>query len=112
MAGLTKGKHVIAEIDGVRCTIVESGISEARMQFLKEILSENKLEVKVQEEKKENGDASTYTLGVTDLVFNPVIAIYARKLYHADGRIITPAYWNQFTDRIDNRYWRFVNKQN
>jgi hypothetical protein len=112
MAGLTKGKHVVAEIDGVRCTIVESGINSSRMQFLKELLSANKLEVMVQEDKKEDGDSSTYTLGVTDLVFNPVIAIYARKLYHPDGRIITAAYWNQYTDRLDNRYWRFVNKQN
>jgi hypothetical protein len=110
MAGLTKGKHVIAEIEGVRCTLVETGISESRMKFLKELLASNNFEVKVSSETKEEGAAPIYTLGVTDLIFNPVIAIYARKLYHPDGRIITAAYWNQDTDRLDNRYWRFVKK--
>lgn len=111
MAGLTKGKHVIAEIEGIRCTLVEAGISESRMKFLKDLLVSNHFEVKVDVVKNEEGLPATYTLGVTDLVFNPVIAIYARKLYHPDGRIITPAYWNQSTDRIDPRYWRYVNKQ-
>ena len=111
MAGLTKGKHVIAEIEGVRCTVVETGITESRMQFLKDLLLSNKFEVRVETVKSEDGLTTTYTVGVTDLVFNPVMAIYARKLSHPDGRIITAAYWNQFTDRIDPRYWRFINKQ-
>jgi hypothetical protein len=108
MSGLTKGKHVVAEIDGVRCTVVESGISEQRMNYLKEILTFNQYEVKTAVVKSDDPNAAvTYLLGVTDILFNPVIAIYARKLHLPDGRIITPAYWNQETVQIDPRYYRF-----
>lgn len=112
MSGLTKGKHIIGELGGTRCTIVESGISESRMEFLKEILQHNQLEVYVEAEKKDDAEAPvTYTIGVSDLVFNPVIAVYARKLLLPDGQIVTPAYWNQLTDQIDPRYYRFRMKK-
>ncbi|MCX6273120.1 MAG: hypothetical protein NTU44_18270 [Bacteroidetes bacterium] len=112
ISGLTKGKHVIAEIGGVRCTVVESGITESRMRFLKEILEFNKYEVLAEAEKKEDAAAAvTYIIGVTDLVYNPVIAIYANKLFLPDGRIISPAYWNQQTEKIDPRYYRFREKK-
>ena len=35
---LNKGKHLVEEIDGVRCTVVEKGITAERAQFLKNIL--------------------------------------------------------------------------
>ncbi|MHC1706057.1 MAG: hypothetical protein AB9842_00910 [Bacteroidales bacterium] len=112
MSGLTKGKHVVAEIDGVRCTVVETGISEERMLFLQELLSANKYDVKVEEEKKEDAAVPpTFKIGVTDIIFNPVIAIYSKKLLLPDGRVITPAYWNQQTDHIDPRYYRFRMKK-
>ncbi len=112
MGNLTKGKHVIQEFDGVRCTVVETGIGSERMNFLKGILEANKLEVKTTIEKQEDA-ADKYSIGVTDLVFNPVMAIYARKLFMEDGRIITAAFWNQQTDYIDPRYWRFkIRKEN
>ncbi len=108
MSGLTKGKHVIGEIGGIRCTVVESGLNLNRMQFLKGILEHNGYEVHYEAEKKEDPAADeSYILGVNDLVFNPVIAIYARKLVMPDGRIITPAIWNQWTDQFDPRYYRF-----
>jgi hypothetical protein len=114
MGNLTKGKHVIQEFDGVRCTVVETGIGFERMRFLKEILEGNRLEVKTVVEKQDDpAGVEKYTIAVTDLVFNPVIAMYARKLYLKDGRVVTPAYWNQQTDYIDPRYWRFkVKKEN
>ncbi len=111
MGNLTKGKHVVQEINGIRCTVVETGISQARAAFLKDILEFNKLQVEIAETKNTEGN-SEYTLGVTNIVFNPVIAIYARKLNLPDGRIVTPAFWNQDTDYIDPRYWRFRVKQN
>ena len=43
MGNLTKGKHVIQEFDGVRCTVVETGIGSERMNFLKGIIEANKL---------------------------------------------------------------------
>ena len=37
----------------------------------------------------------TYTLGVTDVVFNATNAIFGRLLRTRDGRIVTQAYWQQ-----------------
>ena len=50
---LNKIKHTISEIDGVRCSVVETGASQERVAFLKALLEHNKFEVKVAEEKKE-----------------------------------------------------------
>jgi hypothetical protein len=38
---------------------------------------------------------ATYTIGVTDLTFNPTNAIFGRLLKAPNGHIITLAYWNQ-----------------
>ncbi len=107
---LNKGKHIVEEINGIRCTIVEKGISMDRVNFLKDLLEFNKYEVQVQEDKPEEGKPVTYTLGVTDIIFNPVIAVDELSLKTRDGRIVSPAYWNQYTTEIDNRYWRFRRK--
>ena len=108
---LNKGKHIVEEVNGIRCTIVEKGISMDRVNFLKDLLEFNKFEVQVQEEKpEEEGKPVTFTLGVTDVVFNPVIAVYELSLKTKDGKIVSPAFWNQYTSDIDNRYWRFRRK--
>ncbi len=111
MSILTKGKHIVSEIEGVRCTVVETGLSEARMQFLKDLLETNKFEVKVAKEEKKEGVAQTYILGVTDLLFNPVIAIYERSLKTKEGKFVSPANWRQYTTIYDSRYW-IVNNRN
>ncbi len=96
---LNKGKHIIQEIEGVRCTVVETGADKQRMEFLKEILTLNKYEVKIALlDKKEGETADTYVIGVTDLLFNPVIEVYKRKLLSKTGHKITPAYWLQTSD--------------
>jgi hypothetical protein len=41
----------------------------------------------------------TFTIGVTDVTFNPVNAIFGRLLHTEDGHVITLAYWQQ-KDRI------------
>jgi len=103
---LKNGKHIVGEIDGKRCTIVESAINEVRMNFLKELLEYNKLEVKVMKENAEAENANpTYTIGVTSLLFNPVIAVYDCSLRTKEGKIVTPAYWNQKAALVDSRYW-------
>lgn len=108
MGNLAKGKHIIQEINGIRCTLIESGISKTRLEFLKDILEYNKLEVIIAEDPgTEKSSGPAYTIGVTNLIFNPVLAVYARKLKIPEGRIVTPAYWNQETEYIDPRYWRF-----
>ena len=81
MTSLTIAKHQVGEIDGIRCTIIESGITKKRMEFLRDLLTHNKLEVKVKEDAPAEGSAETlYTIGVTDIIFNPVYAVYERAL--------------------------------
>lgn len=106
---MLKGKHVVAEIEGIRCTVVETGISEGRMQYLKELLLASGLEVKAEPEKsKEGTPTGNYVVGVTDLVFNPMIALYENKLVGRDGKVITPARWNQWpADLWEQPYWSF-----
>ncbi len=104
-----KIKHIISEIDGVRCSIIETGASEERVAFLKEILEHNKFEVKITLENNDNAE-KTFTIGVTDILFNPVFAIYERTLKSTDGYKITPAYWNQQTSVFDPRYWLMKRK--
>ena len=103
---LLKGKHVVKEIDEVRCTIVETGVSMERVDFLKDLLNFNGYEVKyVEESKSEETDPTTYMIGVTSMIFNPVIAVYQRILFTKEGKRITPDYWNQKTKEIEPNYW-------
>jgi hypothetical protein len=103
---LNKGKHIIAELDGVRCTVVESKTSLKRVEFLKGILENNGYEVKVQQDAPEaDGAPQTFTIGVTDMVFNPVIAVYEKKLRKKDGKMVTPAFWNQQAEELNIPYW-------
>ena len=103
---LNKGKHIVGEVDGVRCTIVETGISHERAVFLKDLLEFNGFEVKIQEEVPDPPAAlKTFTLGVTDIVFNPVIAVYEKSLRTMDNKVVTPAYWNEWDEPKNIPYW-------
>lgn len=105
---LESGKHIIKVIEGVRCTVVESGIPEARMQFIKSILEHNGYDVKIEKEpKKDETLPDTYITGVTDIVFNPVIAVYERKLKTLNNQVLTPHYWKQLTDETKGWYWKY-----
>lgn len=93
---LSKGKHLVQEIDGVLCTLVETGIDNKRLTFLKELLEFNNFEVRTEQEPGKEEEQATFTIGVTDIVFNPVIAVYERSLKRPDnGDVVSPAYWNQ-----------------
>jgi len=37
----------------------------------------------------------TFTIGVTDVTFNPTNAIFGRSLHTKDGHVVTLAYWQQ-----------------
>jgi len=43
---------------------------------------------------------------VTDIHFNPTIAVYAHKLHRKDGAEVTPAYWEQSGLPADLPYWQ------
>ncbi len=103
---LNKAQHTIEEIDGVRCSVVEKGISAERAAFLKELLERNGYEVKT----KTEGEGELVTMGVTDVVFNPILAVYGRYLKTASGKKVTPAYWMQQSDKeteAEVNYWTF-----
>ena len=97
---LTKGKHIVEEIEGVRCSIVEKGSTQERMTFIKNILEFNKLEVKTIQ-----AEDQTFTIGVTDVVFNIVIAVYNQSLKTQRGAKVSPAYWRQATIEATSDYW-------
>ena len=103
-----KAKHIVEEINGTRCTVVEKGTTADRVDFLKKLLEFNKFEVIVAADAVVEGSPALFTIGVTNLVFNPVIAVYELSLKTTDGKKVSPAYWNQYsTDSVDE-YWDFV----
>jgi len=103
---INNAKHIIGEIDNVRCTIVETGATLERVAFLSDLLSFNNLEVKELKEISENPDQeSRFTIGVTDLLFNPVFAIYEKQLNNREGSFVTPGYWKEECIDCDPRYW-------
>jgi len=103
---LNKGKHLVEEIDGVRCSVVEKGVSPERVEFLKKLLELNKFTVKVVAVP----ETTTFNIGVTDILFNPVIDVYRRSLKSLSGKKVTPSYWLQESDKeteAEVNYWTF-----
>ncbi len=103
-----KAKHIVEEISGTRCTIIEKGASSDRADFLKKLLEFNKYQVLVAEEALVEGLPPRFTIGITDLVFNPVIAVYEMALKTPDGEKVSPAYWNQDATESKDEYWEFA----
>jgi len=101
------GKHLFGAIDDQRVTFVEKKIEEGRKDFLKKLLEHNGYEVIIQEEKRRNEEEpQLYTVAVTDMVFNPTIWVFERKLKTFDGYKVTPDYWNQISEDTAPQYWR------
>jgi len=106
--------HLLEELDGVKCIIVEKNLSPERVAFLKPLLEYNTLKVvvvpspaakvvapavPVAEGEVVDDPAiqapETFTMGVTNMLFNPINAVFGRLLRTPDGHIVTPAYWHQ-----------------
>lgn len=91
--------HEFEELNGVKCSIVERNVEEARMIFLKDLLSFNHHTVVVvtippaAPAEGEDPKTEKYTVGVSDLTFNPTNAIFGRQLKTRTGNIVTLAYW-------------------
>jgi hypothetical protein len=103
---LNNAKHIVSEIDGVRCTIIETGITIDRAAFLRQLLEFNNFVVKeMQVPSAVEGEETKYTIGVTDLIFNPVFAVYECLLKTPEGNYVTPGYWKQECTDCDTRYW-------
>jgi hypothetical protein len=110
--------HEFEELNGVKCAIVEKNASRERVDFLKPLLEFNKYTVVVVASPPPKavpaapaaaapgGEAvatapealaapATFTIGVTDVGFNAINAIFGRLLRTPDGRVVTLAYWQQ-----------------
>lgn len=102
--------HEFEELNGVKCGIVEKNVSQDRVDFLNDLLKLNKYTVvivaspppKATPATAANNGAepaspppATFTVGVTDVTFNPVNAVFGRLLKTKDGHVVTLAYWQQ-----------------
>jgi hypothetical protein len=118
--------HEFEDLDNIKCSIVEKNATATRVAFLKDLLTYNKYEVVVTPSPAPKAAAaapttdaapatdttsapveepvapSTFTIGVTDLKFNPTNAVFGRSLCTKEGRIVTLAYWQQLDTVSDD----------
>lgn len=106
--------HLFEELNGKKCAIVEKNVPKERVDFLKSILEHNQFTVVVIPSPPPKAAAppapttadpafplaetpkeETFTIGVTDVMFNPTNAIFGRLLKTPDGHVVTLAYWKQ-----------------
>jgi hypothetical protein len=115
--------HEFEELNGVKCAIVEKNASAERVDFLKPLLEFNHYTVVVVASPPPKAPAAakpaaddatkaaaaesaatvpeippppaTFTIGVTDVTFNPINAIFGRLLKTPGGHVVTLAYWQQ-----------------
>ncbi|MGB5243863.1 MAG: hypothetical protein WBN28_07960 [Lutimonas sp.] len=102
------GKHQFGSIGETRVTFVEKNATQERLEFLKRLLEVNGFEVITEEEKrKTEDDPQLFTIGVTDMVFNPTVYVFQRRLKTIDGlHKVTPDYWNQVSEETHPQYWK------
>ncbi len=107
------GKHTFGSIGETRVTFVEKKVAENRKNFLKKLLEHNGFEVIIEDiERKTEEEPQLYTVGVTDMVFNPTIWVYQRKLITFDGHKVTQDYWEQRTEDANPSYWNNGEEEN
>jgi hypothetical protein len=115
--------HEFEELNGIKCAIVEKNATAERVAFLKPLLEFNKYTVVVVaspppkaapapkpaaatetstlpidigiQPQPQPALPETFTIGVTDVTFNPTNAIFGRLLRTPDRHVVTLAYWHQ-----------------
>ncbi len=103
--------HTFDDLDGVKCAIVEKNAPQSRIDFLKPLLEFNGYTVVVVPSPPAKGAApvpegetppppTSFTIGVTDVTFNPTNALFGRLLRTPSGKIVSPAYWQQKVSEI------------
>ncbi len=136
MNRLNKEAHIVEEMNGVRCAVVEKNVEPGRVEFLKNLLEHNGYSVvtaptpppPVKPAPKPPAPApgtegqvatppspplplppppapATFTVGVTDIIFHPMLAVYERTLFTNNGEVVTVSYWNQEPTTKDELYW-------
>ena len=120
--------HTFEELAEVKCSVVEKNCSIERTDFLKNLLQLNGFTVVIVlssppkiDSKSENtiepnpignsiSKPETYTIGVTDLSFNYLNAVYNRELKTSEGKIVTASYWKQMDKFSDESSWYWKQK--
>lgn len=100
--------HLFEDLDGVKCSIVEKMVTPERVAFLKQLLEFNGYAVVVVKSPPPKGATApdptapvvpsgpeTFTVGVTDVRFNPTNAVFGRLLKTPDGHLVTRDFWQQ-----------------
>jgi hypothetical protein len=106
--------HEFEELNGIKCAIVEKNVSPDRLNFLKQLLEFNRYTVVAVPSPPPKAAApaaaipegmppsipveptpETFTVGVTDVSFNPINAIFGRLLKAPGNHVVTLAYWQQ-----------------
>ena len=109
--------HLFEDLEGVKCAIVEKMATPERAGFLKSLLEYNGYKViiaaspppKPPPPPKPGAEPvaapeplpsapETFTVGVTDVTFNPTNALFGRLLRTPEGRVVTVDYWHQKTN--------------
>ncbi len=120
--------HEFEDIEGVKCAIVEKNASQQRVDFLKQLLEYNRYTVIVAASPPPKAAAApvategeqappppappaTFTIGVTDVMFNATNAIFGRLLRTQDGHVVTLAYWQQKESVSNDEVPYFDNKK-
>ena len=128
--------HTYEELDGVKCSIVEKNCTVERVDFLKKLLEFNDFTVVVAKSPPPKTAAvkppvvvnpdvvsvvsdtpvdvppagpETFTLGVTDLSFNPTNAVFNRELKTPDGHIVSSNFWKQLETISQDQKWYWKN---
>lgn len=129
--------HEFEELDGIKCAIVEKNVAPERVQFLKNLLEFNRYTVVVVPTPAPKAPPpkpvipeeaapqlthppvnepplppapETFTVGVTDVTFNSINAIFGRLLHTPEGRIVTLACWQQKEQVPNDEIPYFENK--
>ena len=111
--------HEFEELNGIKCAIVEKNVSQDRVVFLKSLLEFNHYTVVFQATPPPKAAPApaaspaadgavetppvaatppppeTFTVGVTDVMFNATNAVFGRLLKTKSGHVVTLAYWKQ-----------------
>lgn len=125
MNRLNKEAHVVEELNGVRCSIIEKNCTPERAAFLKTLLEANGLEVLIAQVPAPKplppkpvpaGETAPpppepapapdlWNVGVTDITFHTMLAIYERILKTPEGKLCTIEYFNQVPEK-QGWYWK------
>ena len=120
--------HEFEDLDGVKCAVVEKNVSPERVSFLEKLLAFNGYTVivvkspppkAVPAKPVAEGETpppapppapETFTVGVTDVSFNAINAIFGRLLRTENGHVVTLAYWEEKEKQASDDIPYFENK--